>query len=327
VKTPFRCPQKLLGILFLVFVFGAGEKLFALEPVPADPWQVLVYPQESWRDKRYEVFRWDAFPEILIFDTATYAVQDRLLKRLAFFVEKAGFRGRLARDSEIAALHGWNAHDYRAEDLAAFFEAARKSKFPLLPEERELEAILLDTGILRRNEAARIIPGRGAIVSVSRESDKTDKGLRPRFMTHEGFHGLYFIDEDFRNFTRRRWETFPAPAKKFLLSFFDFQAYDTKDAALVRNEFMAHVLQQPVSQASWYFGDFQPNRMITTSPWRQSSLPEREEVTAEGRRFWPDLAEAFTAEGEAFSRYVNQRWGLAAGRVWRLTPGGAKAQP
>jgi len=303
--------------LIIAFFFTVNTSVFSLEPIPADPWAVLSSRVESWRDRRYEVFRWDSFPGILIFDTASYDVQDRLFKRLAFFVEKEGFRGRLAADAEIADLHGWNAHDYRAEDLAAFFEAARKSRFPLLGEERELESILLGAGILQKNSASAILPGRGAIISISRESDKTDRGLRPRFMAHEGFHGLYFIDEDFRNFSRRRWEAFPAPAKKFLLSFFDFQAYDTKDTALVINEFMAHVLQLPVSQAAWYFGDFQPSRMITASPWRRSTLPEKEEVR-DGRPFWPDLAEAFTAEAEAFSRYVNQRWGLAAGRVWRV---------
>ena len=302
---------------FVFFIFCTGGIVYSLEPKTADPGVILSYPEGSWRDSRYEVFRWDKFPEILIFDTADYDVQDRLLKRLAFFVEKAGFRGRLAVDAEIADLHGWNAHDYRAEDLAAFFEAARSTNFPLLREERELETILLSEGIIRIDSASRIIPGKGAIISISRESDKTDKALRQRFMAHEGFHGLYFIDEEFRLFCRRRWEIFPASAKKFLLSFFDFQAYDTKDPYLVVNEYMAHVLQQPVSQIAWYFGEYQPGRMIAVSPWRQASLPEKEEVNAEGRRFWPELALAFTAEAEAFSRYVDQRWGLAAGRVWR----------
>ena len=305
-----------MRLLLLALLVAVQARVFPLEPIPSDPGKVLSATADSWRDKRYEVYRWDRFPEILIFDTADYVIQDRLLKRLAFFVEKAGFRGRLAGDSEIAELHGWNAHDYRAEDLAAFFEAARKSNFPLLVEERELESQLLTTGIIRRNAASEIIPGRGAIISVSRESDKTDRSLRPRFMAHEGFHGLYFIDEDFRNFCRRRWELFPAHAKKFLISFFEFQAYDTKDPGLVINEFMAHLLQQPVSKIGWYFGEYQPNRMIAVSPRRASSLPEKEEVTADGRRYWPELASAFTAEAEAFSRYVNQRWGLAAGRVW-----------
>jgi hypothetical protein len=299
------------------FLFGTVDSSFAIDPITADPGIVLSYPIERWRDRRYEVFRWDAFPEILIFDTADYAVQDRLLKRLAFFVEKAGFRGRLASDAEIAALHGWNAHDYWALDLANFFEAARKSNFPLLSEERELETILLDAGIIRRNSASEIVAGRGAIISLSRESDKTDRSLRPRFMAHEGFHGIYFIDEDFRNFSRQRWEIFPAAAKKFLLSFFEFQAYDTTDQNLVINEFMAHVLQQSVAQAAWYFGEYQPNRMIATSPWRRASLHEKASISSSGSQYWPDIAAAFTAEGEAFSRYVNQRWGLTAGRVWK----------
>ena len=302
----------LTGIFFLMTV-----NVFSLEPILADPANVLSYSQDNWRDRRYEVFKWESFPAILIFDTASYAVQDRLFKRLAFFVEKAGFRGRLASDSEIAALHGWNAHDYRAEDLAAFFEAARKSNFPLLTEEKELESLLLNAGILRRNAASEIIPGRGAVISISRESDRVDKSLRPRFMTHEGYHGIFFLDSDFRSFSLQRWENFPAVAKKFLLAFFDFQAYDTKDQYLVVNEFMAHMLQLPVSQVSWYFGEYQPNRMITASPWRRSSLPEREVVTADGRRYWPEIASLFTAEAEAFSRYVNQRWGFAAGKVWK----------
>jgi hypothetical protein len=291
--------------------------VFSLEPIILDPGAGLAYPTESWRDKRYEVFRWDAFPEILIFDTATYAIQDRLFKRLAFFVEKSGFRGRLAHDAEIADLHGWNAHDYRAEDLAAFFEAARKSNFPLLGEERELESILIAAGILRKNSAREIIPGSGAIVSLSRETDRVDRSLRRRFMAHECFHGIYVIDEDFRNFARQRWEVFPGPAKKFLLAIFDFQAYDIKNQELVINEFMAHLLQQPVAQIAWYFGEYQPNRMIDASPWRRSALPENETVTADGRRHWPDIARVFTAEAEVFSAYVNRRWGLAAGRVWR----------
>jgi len=301
---------------FLVFLFSPAA-FAANGAIAADTAVILNYPIESWRNSRYEVFCWDAFPEILIFDTANYDIQDRLFKRLAFFVEKAGFRGRLASDSEIAKLHGWNAHDYRAEDLAAFFEAARKINFPLLVEERELESILLSAGILQRNASMQIVPGRGAIVSISRESDRIDRSLRPRFMVHECFHGIYFIDEDFRDFSRQRWEAFPPAAKKFLLAFFEFQAYDTKDENLIINEFMAHVLQQPVAQAAWYFGEYQPNRMIAASPRRRASLPEKEGIAADGKPYWPEIGAAFTAEGEAFSRYVNQRWGLAAGRVWR----------
>ncbi|MDR2136597.1 MAG: hypothetical protein LBO76_08280, partial [Treponema sp.] len=236
--------------------------------------------------------------------------QDRLFKRLAFFVEKAGYRGRLAEDREIADQHGWNAHDYRAQDLARFFQAARLADFPLLAEERELEALLLDSGIIQEEEGA-LVPGEGGIISVSRESGA---GLRSLFMAHEGFHGIFFIDDEFREFSRRRWEGLSPVARRFILSYFDYQHYDTADEYLVVNEFMAHVLQQPVSRAALYFGQTLASR-IDASPWRRAVLPEKDE--AEGT--WPALAEAFLAEAAAFDAYVRGRWGLAAGRVHQTT--------
>jgi hypothetical protein len=293
----------------LTLTVGA-ERAFPAVPVPADPGIVLDYPREYWRDPRYEVFRWDAFPSILIFDTADYEVQNNLFRRLAFFVEKAGFRGRLLSDAEIAGLHGWNAHDYRGEDLAAFFELVRETGFPLLPEERELEEILLGSGIILRQDGGRIIPGGGAVISVSRESPDY---LRSQFMVHEGFHGLFFIDEDFREFSCQRWENFSPQAKRFIRSYFDYQHYDIGDAYLVVNEFMAHCLQQSVSQAPRYFGENLAGRL--SASWRREVLPEKDEESGT----WPVIASAFRAEAEAFSAYVNRRWGLAAGRVRRVT--------
>jgi len=283
------------------------------EPIPADPGLILSWPVESWRDGRYEVFRWEQFPSLLIFDFADYAAQDRMLKRLAFFVEKKGFRGRLAPDSEIAEIHGWNAHDYRAEDLARFFLLAREKQFPLLAEERDLERILLNAGIIRAGGGAvseKITAGEGGIISISRESTNY---LRSLFIAHEGFHGLFFIDEDFRDFSRRRWRQLPPQAKRFIVSYFGYQQYDTDDEYLLINEFMGHVLQQPVSQAGYYFGTALPLRLETS--WRKNALPPKDEASGS----WPVLAEAFTREAEAFSAYVANRWGLAAGRVSLVT--------
>jgi hypothetical protein len=296
--------------------FSPGEDRPFPLPITIDPGLILSYPQNSWRNRNYEVFGWESFPWILIFDTADYAVQDRLFKRLAFFVEKAGYRGRLAGDGEIADQHGWNAHDYRALDLARFFELARIQDFPLLGEERELEAILLDRGIIRR-EGGGIAAGEGGIISISRESPDY---LRSLFMVHEAYHGIFFIDEDFRNFSRSRWDRLSRTAKRFIISYFDYQHYDVKDQYLVLNEFMAHVLQQPVSRAALYFGETLAGR-IDASPWRRAILPEKDETTGS----WPELARAFQAEAEAFSAYAGSRWGLSAGRVWKVTV--SRAEP
>jgi hypothetical protein len=297
------------GVPLFLTLTAEPDRIFPASPIPADPGIVLDYPQEFWRDPRYEVFRWDGFPSVLIFDTADYAVQDNLFKRLAFFTEKAGFRGRLAPDEEIAGLHGWNAHDYRGEDLAAFFETARAARFPLLPEERELEEILLASGIILKGENGRITAGEGAVISISRESPDY---LRSRLFVHEGFHGLFFIDEEFREFSRRRWENLAPFAKRFIRSFFDYQHYDITDTYLVINEFMAHCLQQPLSQASRYFGQNLPARLEGT--WRREVLPEKDEASGS----WPELASAFRKEAEAFSAYVNRRWGFTAGGIFRI---------
>ncbi|AEF83648.1 putative lipoprotein [Treponema primitia ZAS-2] len=304
-------PLGISGAPLSLVLDAAPVRPFPLEPAPADPGLILGINQEAWRDRRFEVFRWERFPSILIFDTADYAIQDRLLKRLAFFTEKAGFRGRLAPDEEIAELHGWNAHDYRAEDLAHFFEAARAQNFPLLSEERELGAILEAAGILVRTGAGAYAAGQGAIISISRESADY---LRSMFMAHEGFHGIFFIDEEFRAFSSRRWETLPRLAKNFILSYFDYQHYDLKDQYLMVNEFMAHILQQPSSRAGVYFGETLAGR-IDESSWRRTVLPPKDEAAGN----WPELAAAFTAEANAFSSYVNRRWNLAAGRVWQVS--------
>jgi hypothetical protein len=306
--NPWPLTVRSAGGIASLRVYPAPERSFPGDPIPADLGLVLDYPQAVWRDHRYEVFRWEDFPSVLVFDFADYAVQDRFLKRLAFYVEKAEFRGRLAADREIASLHGWNAHDYRPQDLAAFFNAARS--FPLLPEERELEQLLLRTGILRRGEDGAIIAGGGAIISISRESPGY---LRRRLLTHESFHGLFFIDQDFREFSRRRWENLSPQASRFIRALFGSMAYDVRDTGLMINELMAYCLQQPVSQAARYFGEVQAARLAEL-PLRRAALPPRDEATGT----WPEIAAAFRAEAAAFSAYVERRWGLAAGRTLQV---------
>jgi hypothetical protein len=283
-----------------------------LPPVTADPGFVLVYPQDEWRRGDFEVFRWESFPNVLIFDTASYTAQDRLFKRLAFFAEKKGFKGSLARDAEIEALHGWNAHDYNGETLSRFFDLAEKSSFPLSDEELALRDLLLETGVIERSDGG-FSDGGGAVVSISRESPDY---LRLTFMAHEGFHGIFFVDEDFREFCRRRWDNLDRTAKRFIVSYFDSQQYDTGDQFLVMNEFMAHCLQQGVSASGRYFGETLAGRLYERSPWRRAVLPPKDEAAGN----WPAIAESFRAEAAALSAYVRQRWGLAAGRVWRVRP-------
>jgi hypothetical protein len=306
--NPYPLRISISNQMGMIRLESAPQRAFPT-PLLADPGIVLAYRQGDWRDTRYEVFRWENFPSILIFDTANYDVQDRLFRRLAFFVEKAGYRGRLLTDRELGDQHGWNAHDYRAESLAAFFEATESIRFPLLREEQELKDILLANGILRL-ENNKIVAGTGAIISLSQQSPDT---LRRQFMAHEGFHGIFFIDQELRDFSSRRFEALSPVARKFILSFFDYQHYDITDQYLIVNEFAAHVLQQNTSKAAWYFGGTLAAR-LEASPWRHSVLPDKDEASAT----WPEIASAFQTEADAFSAYVKARWGFVAGRNWRV---------
>jgi len=280
-------------------------------PIPADPALILDYQQALWRNPEYEVFQWNRFPEILIFDTKSYEVQDRLFKRLAFYVEKAGYRGRLASDEEIAPLHGWNAHDYRSSDLADFFTTAEKTRFPLNKEERELREILLAQGIIQTGSDDKSYnTGKGAIISISRESESY---LRRLFMVHEAFHGLFFIDPEFQAFALDRWTHLDPVAKKFLIAYFKNRGYDTADSYLMKNELMAYCLQQNVAGAALYFGKTLPER-LSAFPQHLQNIAEKDEKSDT----WPVLANLFTSEARSFSDYVKKRWGLEAGRVWDI---------
>jgi hypothetical protein len=277
------------------------------DPIPANPHDILYWPQQQWRNPRYEVFAWDRFPSILIFDTADYEVQNRMLKRLAFFAEKEGFRGSLAGDEEIAGLHGWNAHDYSAADLALFFQEAGDAGFPLNTEETELRQILINAAIIR--ETPEGLQGEGAVVSVSRESNQD---MRAVFMAHEGFHGIFYIDQDFRRLSAERWNRLAPAGQQMFLTFLDDQEYDISVDIIIIKEFGSFLLQQDVSEAAFYFGTRIPARIENTA-WLDANRRLR---SSSGDGSYPQFAGMFSAEAEVFSAYAGQRWGFAAGRVW-----------
>jgi hypothetical protein len=243
----------------------------ALRPLAADPGTVLLYNRRAGRQPDYELFAWTRFPQILIIDTADYAVQDRFFKRLAFFVEKLGYRGRLVSGEEVAALHGFNAYDYRAEDLARFYRAAAAASDPLTAEERLLKRILIANGIL--SDGGGLEPGRGAILSISRGSPDT---LRRLLLTHEALHGLYFTLPRYREACTSAWQALDREEREFWLLFLRWWHYDIEDPFLTVNEFQAYLLQQARPGLGFYFGQLSAGRLQRTYPqqaaWLRSFL-------------------------------------------------------
>lgn len=235
--------------------FKIDTAVDVLEPIKTDPGLILKYNSKNWRTRDYEIFEWDRLPGILFFDTRNYKVQDNFFRRLAFYIEKAGYKGRLVTNEELGDMHGFNALDYRAESLADFFNKAVEIDFQLNKEEEILKNILLYNGILLPDTENELFvkPGYGAIVSISQESNA---GLRVQLMAHEAWHMLFFIDEEFRNYVAAVYYTMDEFSRNFLIDYFKSQTslgYDVEDDYLMHNEFMAYILQSPKSYVGTYF--------------------------------------------------------------------------
>ena len=222
------------------------------DPISEGLDQVVTAPVSSWRSPLLEVYRWDLFPDILVIDTVDFHAQDRMFTRLAYFVEKKGFRGKLLTNARLAGRHGWNAHDYGPDGLASFFNAASEKAFPLNPEELALRSLALREGILVPN-AERVAPGKGGVLSFSRSSSAIE---RRYLLTHESFHGIFFSSADYREFCFQLWDSLPPEERRFYLGFLDSLGYDSDDRFLAVNEFQAYLMQQPLDYALSYFERF-----------------------------------------------------------------------
>jgi hypothetical protein len=209
-------------------------------PIPADPGLILTWDQSAWRRPDFEVFSWDRFPKVLIFDTASYDVQDGLFNRLAFFVEKTGHAGTIETPRALSGIHGYNAHDYKADDLARFFSAAKDKEIPLTPEEGQLLDQLVANGIVMQS-GSDFAAGDGSVISISRSSSAI---LRDLLLTHECFHGAFFSLSSFRDATEQEWTSLSDTEKQVWSLFLASRGYNTDDHYLLVNEFQSYLLQQ-----------------------------------------------------------------------------------
>jgi hypothetical protein len=204
----------------------------------ADLGTLFAFAREVKDLGSFGVIAWAGRPEIKIFIFKDYESQSAHFRRLAFYVEKRGFRGRLLSNQQLSRLHGWNAHNYRAQDLAAFFQQAADEKFTLNTEELDLRQKLLDWGIIKRVSGG-FQPGEGAILSIAQV---TSSLTMERFLKHEFVHGLYFVDFDFEKKVAAIWEKTPDSFKVLWSSFLAWASYDESWDYLVINELAGYLL-------------------------------------------------------------------------------------
>lgn len=252
----------------------------------------------------FALYRWDLLPDVFIFDFKDYGVQDDYLKRLAFFVEKKGFAGRLAKDEEIASLHGWNAHDYKTDDLARFFSTAARTEFPLNEREKRLRDLLVDNGLLVR-KGKEFGSREGAIISISQESPGY---LRHTFLTHESSHAIFFTDAKYRDFCIALWNGMSREEKWFYILYFGWMNYDTKSAYLMAAEVQAYLIQQPPKKAEAYFTKTLPERLL-------EKHPELEEPI---EAYMEEFGAEFEKKARLLDAWLKAKYGFGAGTTFFL---------
>lgn len=249
-RTEFTDNSECVESLIMRGTKASGEEV--LDPIRTDPGLILNYKTSQWRTADYEIYEWDRFPQILFFDTRNYEIQDRLFRRLAFFVEKQGYKGKLLTNEELGDMHGYNAHDYSAESMARFFNKAAELNFQLNEEELLLKRILIHNGLFE-DDGIYVKANEGGLVSISRE---TPLWSRTNLLAHEGWHTIFFRDAEFRNYVSAVFYTFDPTSRDFLIDYFKSQpslGYDTNDEYLMHNEFMAYIMQQRLSEVAKYF--------------------------------------------------------------------------
>ena len=299
-RTEFTDNSECVESLIMRGTKVSGKEV--LDPIRTDPGLILNYKTSQWRTADYEIYEWDRFPQILFFDTRNYEVQDRLFRRLAFFVEKQGYKGKLLTNEELSDMHRYDAHDYSAESMARFFNKATELNFTLNEEELLLKRILIHNGLFE-DDGIYVKANEGGLVSISRE---TPGWSRTNLLAHEGWHTIFFRDAEFRNYVSAVFYTFDPTSRDFLIDYFKSQpslGYDTNDEYLMHNEFMAYIMQQRLSEVAKYFVHL-ANRstVIEFTPQLASYI-----IKTEGRGF-EDAA-------TALNDFVFDKYGIVCGNI------------
>ena len=268
---------------------GADELPVA---VPADLGTILRLDRTHWRRDDFELYRWSGVPAatapLLIFDTADYATQSRLFRRLAFFVEKRGFRGRLLADEELAGRRGYNAHDYAAPDLARFFSLAQDQGVALNAAEQLLRDVAVAHGVVQPDPGGGWRAGAGAVLSISQASYAQ---LRDLLLRHEALHGLYFTHAAYRETVWAAWQQLSADEQRFWTLLLASVNYDVDYPDLVVNEFQSYLLQQGANGVASFLARWN-RRLRSRHPEHAESLAAVAGATARWRELHRRLAAA-----------------------------------
>ncbi len=187
---------------------------------------------------------------IVVLDFPTLAEQGRMLNRVAAWAEKAGVpHDRLLTDAELAAAIQasgttpdtyYYGHDYRAADIARFFQLADKEGIKLDPDEEALRGIMARAG----SEPF----GAGALITLPRAdaANQVDAVARAVILHHELAHGEYFTNATYNRYVHTIWDTVLTETERARFrSYLAEDGYDPAIEDLMINEMQAYMMHTP----------------------------------------------------------------------------------
>jgi hypothetical protein len=218
-----------------------------IPPSPQIPYQVATISQiEAHRGTTPTLFRLQEDSNVLVLDFPDLHDQAQMLNRVAALIEKADMpRDRVVSEAEldahIRAAGGdpdayYYGHDYRAADLARFFQLAAQENMPLNPEETWLRDRLEQEGWLAP-------VANGALISIPGITGEIDASSRTTIFRHELSHAVYFTDPAYVALTKHLWADLLTDTERAAIrAFLGKDGYDTKDEDLMANEGQAYMI-------------------------------------------------------------------------------------
>ncbi|MBH9554069.1 hypothetical protein [Inhella gelatinilytica] len=252
------------GLLLVGGCVAAAGWLWRHVPSPppashptGDAWPLLTTEEllERHTQGHWAWARWSEWPDAVVVQFPSLESQGAALNRLAAWKEKgAAPRDRLLDDLALATLihtAGDNAatfyggHDYRLQDVQAFFDHARKQHVTLNPEEHRIQETLHAQGWLPVGSS----PGVRALISFSdlqgdnpgTQHDETVDALRREsVLRHELSHARFFLDAQYRERCHTFWHQALTPTERQTIqSRLSEAGYDVGQPELIVNEAQA----------------------------------------------------------------------------------------
>jgi hypothetical protein len=234
------------GVAALVVLAGGAGAAYMMLRTPVMPIDTETEAQiDATRPCAIKISRFADDPAVVVVDFPDLTTQGLTLNRVAALVEKAGLpRGRVLNDVQLnQAIYScgetiesyYYGHDYKAADLARFFNLAAADGVKLNPHELWLKQLVRQLGWLQ--------PGaNGALITLPAASPPITQEMRAVILHHELSHGGFYTIPADQKYAETFWANLTPQDRAAFTGFLGRQGYDTTNTELMLNETQAYLI-------------------------------------------------------------------------------------